>query len=300
MKVFAGNASQELAKKIVNELAASGRKAELGESVIKRFPDGECYARILSKIRSNEEAVVIQSTSKPQDENLIELLFLMHGLKKMGAELTCIIPYFGYGRQDRAFEEGEVVSSRAVAELIESSADRVLTINLHKKHILNFFKIPARELDATPLIAKYFKEHFEAGRKNIVISPDEGSFTLAKEVAGKMACEAEYFKKRRIAPGEVKTQAKDINARNKNVLIIDDIIDSGYTIVEAVKILKERKPRSVNVACIHGVLTGNAITKIYAAGADTLVSTNTIPSQISRICISKLIAKELNVKELKT
>lgn len=294
MIIFAGSASQELAKKIADEFRASGEKAELGKSLIKRFPDGECYVRILSKIKKGEHAIVIQSISKPQDENLIELLFLMRGIREAGAKATCVIPYFGYGRQDRAFEEGEVVSSKAVAEMIESSADKVLTINLHKKHILSFFKIPAKELNAASLIGEHFKELFKTGKNTLVVSPDEGSLSLAKEAAKKLNCEANYFKKRRIAPGEVKTEQKNINVKNKNVLIIDDIIDSGSTIAEAVKILKQGKPRSVSVACIHGVLTGNAISKIYAAGADLLVSTDTIPSQISRISVAKLIAKGLS------
>jgi len=286
MQIFAGTASQELAVEVAKEVGV-----EMGGSLIKRFPDGECYTRIMSKVKKGNSVAVVQGISHPQDKNLTELLFLMHGLKEMGAKIICVVPYFGYARQDRAFEDGEVVSSKVVAELIERFADSVLAVNLHKKHILDFFSIPAKELNAAPLIGRYFKTAI--GKNSVVISPDKGSFALAKDAARIINCRADHFNKHRIGPGEVKTEQKDIDVENKNVLIIDDIIDSGSTIVEAVKILKQQKPKSINVSCIHGVLTGNAITKICAAGADSLVSTNTIPSQISKISVAKLIAQEL-------
>lgn len=306
LRIFSGSASQNLAFKVFKALIKKEStepwlkkiKTELGRANIKRFPDGEAYVRILSRVEKGEYAVIINTTSKPQDSNLMELFFLTQKLKEMGATTICISPYLAYSRQDREFEEGEVVSSRAVAEIISNFADFFITVNPHKEHILNFFRIPAFALDASSEIANYFSRYFaECADKNeevCILAPDKGSFDFAKRVAGSLKCDScDCLNKRRLAPGKVITEEKEIGAKDKHVLIIDDIIDSGSTITEAVRIIKEENPRKINVACVHGIFSGNAIARIYASDVSKLVSTDTIPSEVSKISVAKLIADKL-------
>lgn len=302
LMVFAGSASQKLAFEISEILRAKGFKAEFGSAIIKRFPDGEAYVRILSSIeKGNAYAVAVNTAKKPQDSSLMELFFLMQKLKEMGAKVIGIAPYLAYSRQDREFEEGEVISSKAVAELISNFADFFITVNPHKEHILNFFRIPAFTLDASGEIARYFAEHLKCNAeiKNkdeelCILAPDKGSFNLAKKVGEILECDAcNCLNKKRLAPGEVVTEEKEIDAGDKHVIIVDDIIDSGSTIVEAVKIVKKEKPRKISVACVHGIFSGNAIARIYASNVNELASTNTIPSEVSKISVAELIAEKI-------
>jgi ribose-phosphate pyrophosphokinase len=284
MIVFGGSSSLVLAEEVAKRLGC-----ELGTATVKRFPDGEQFIKIESSVEG-EDVVVIQSTSRPHDASLMELFFMMDALRDLDAKITAVIPYYGYGRQDRAFEPGEAVSAKTVARLIQVSAEKVLTINPHKEHILDYFDIPVRSLDAAPLIGGYFKD--KTLGHPVVVAPDAGSRDLAQRVADLMGCRCENCEKKRLGPGKVVTSAENLSLNGDDVIIADDIIDSGGTIVEAAKALRSRGAGSIRVACIHPVLTGNASQRILEH-ADELVATNTIKTECSKISVASLIADAL-------
>ncbi len=284
--IVAGSTCQVLAKEIADELGV-----ELASTTVKRFPDGELYFRLNTPVKGREVAVV-QSTSRPQDENIFELLVTLETLKREGAgEITAVVPYYGYGRQDRSFSEGEAITSKVVAELISRYAHRFISLNLHKSAILEYFEIEAEEGDATPAVAEYYST---LGIENaIVVAPDKGALTLAKNLASFIKAEYDFLEKKRLAPGEVEIKPKNLSVQNRNVVIYDDIIDSGGSMAEAIKVLLNQGASRIFVSCIHGVLSGNAVTRLFSAGVSDLVATNTIPSQISFITVSEIIAEML-------
>lgn len=281
MIVFGGGSSQTLAGEVANKLGC-----ELGSAVLNSFPDGEKYVKIESPVEG-EDVIVIQSTERPQDENLMELFFMLDALKDQWADVTAVLPYYGYGRQDRAFTTGEAAAARTVAKHIEVGARKFLTINPHKEHILDYFDIPAASVDASRLIGEYFKER-DLNRP-VVVAPDAGSRGMAQRVADSLGCECANCEKKRLGPGKVVTSAEGINLKGNDVLIVDDIIDSGGTIVESAKALRSRGAGNIYVGCVHPVFTGTASERINRI-ADGLVATNTIQTEYSKISVAGLIA----------
>jgi ribose-phosphate pyrophosphokinase len=284
MIIFGGSSSFELAEEVADIC-----DCRLGEVTIKRFPDGERFVKIESDVKG-EDAIVIQSTSPPQDENLIELFFICDALSDLGAAVTSVVPYYGYGRQDRAFQRGEAVASKTLAKLMGHSARKVITVNPHKEYILDYFDVPAVSLDASGLIGKYFQK--KKLHEPVVVAPDAGSKDLSQRVADIIECRCENCEKKRIGPGHVITSAAEIELDGNDVIIVDDIIDSGGTIVESAKALKSQGAGNVYVACVHPVFTGNATERILKV-ADELVATNTIKTDFSKISIAPLIAESL-------
>ncbi len=286
MIVIPGTASQVLAKEVADEL-----NAELAGVTCRVFPDGELYLRIESEI-AGDECVVVQSTPRPQNRNIFELLALLETLREGGAkEITAVVPYFAYARQDRSFAQGEAVTSRVLAKHISLHADKFIGINLHKSAILDYFGIEAEEIDASPELGEYFRSR---GIEDcVVISPDKGALAMAERVASCLGCEHDYLEKTRLGPGEVVVKPKNLNVQGMNAIIVDDIIDSGGSMVEAIRMLRAQGAANIYVACIHAVATGSAIARLFAAGAKEVVGTNTIPSQISFISVASRIAQVL-------
>jgi len=284
--IFGGSTCQSLAREVAGEVGC-----KLGHLTIKWFPDGERYLCVDSDVKG-KECVVIQSTSRPQDANVMELLQLLDTLKENGAaKVTAVVPYFGYGRQDKCFQKGENLTSKTIAKHLSLSADAFYSINIHKEHIVDFFSIPAFELDAAPILGEYFKSHeLEAP---VVIGPDGGAERLAKTVADVIGCPFDYLEKKRLGPGRVEMKPKKIDAAGKDIILVDDIIDSGGTMVEAIKMLKEQGAANIMVGTIHPVFTGNIIARLFSSGAADVVATNTINSQVSYLTVSSLIAKAL-------
>lgn len=284
--VFGGSVCQILAKEAADEL-----NFELGQLTIKNFPDGERYLRVDSEVKG-KDCIVIQSTSKPQDSNLLELLTILETLRDLGAnKISTVVPYFAYGRQDKRFIEGEAVTARVIAKHIQLHSDELFTINVHQTEILKFFSISATILDAAPMLGDYFKTHeLEAP---VVIGPDKGAIELAKNVASVIGCSYDYLEKRRIAPGQVEMKPKNLDIADKDVIFVDDMIDTGGTMLEAINMLRTQKAGNVLVGCVHPVLTGNVVTKLFGAGAVDVIATNTIPSQVSFITVAPLIASAL-------
>ena len=280
--IIGGSASQKLAAKVAWDLGENISSIET-----RRFPDGERYIRINGKVP--REVVVIQSTGYPQDENLMELFLILKNLISLGVERTrVVIPYFGYGRQERRFKSGEAVSAVIVAELLEAAgASEIYSINLHEKNIKQFFNIPVHEISAMPIIANYIKETVD---DPMIIGPDKGALGFAEEVSGILKCECDYLEKTRISPEKVETKPKNLDVDGRDVVIIDDIISTGGTIVNASKILSDLGAKKVVVGCVHPVLVEDALLKIFAAGVDDVFATDTLRSDVSNISVAPLVA----------
>lgn len=306
MLIIGGSASQKLAAEVAKEL---GETLALLET--KKFPDGERYIRVKDEVE--KDVTIIQSTGFPQDENLVELLFLIRTLKDLGAEhIKVVTPYLGYGRQELRFKDGEAISAQLVANLIEESgADEFISINLHEDSVRDFFNIPTANLSAMPPIAEYIAKTVE---DPIIIAPDKGALGFAEEIAEILGCNCTYMSKVRLGPDKVETRIVDVqcdfdsedlekakkdskvnidSVEGKEAVIIDDIIATGGTIVNAIGILKEHGAKSVDVYCVHPVLVNDAVIKISAAGVRELAATNTLKSDVSNISVAKLIADAL-------
>ncbi|MGC9517992.1 MAG: ribose-phosphate diphosphokinase [Methanomicrobiales archaeon] len=283
--IVGGSASQKLAAKIAAEL-----QHNLCPIETRKFPDGERYIRIKGDIE--DEAVVIQSTSYPQDQNIIELLFIIKTLKDLGVKtIRLVVPYFGYGRQEKRFKQGEAISAQIIAEILESAGvSELFCVNLHENNMANFFNIPVTELSAMPLIAQHIQEQVD---EPVIIAPDKGALDHAQELADILQCGCDYLEKTRLSPEQVETKPKNIAIKGKHAVIIDDIISTGGTIVNAAKILKDHGAEKIMVACVHPVMVDDALLKIFASGVDDVVATDTIGSDVSVISLAPLIAEAL-------
>ena len=301
--IIGGSASQDLAAHVAREL-----NEELCYVETKKFPDGEKYLRINGTI--DEEVTVIQSTGYPQDENLMELLFIISNLKDLGAKkVKVVVPYMGYARQEKRFNPGETISAKIVCELIQAAgADEFITFNIHEECVLNFFDIPARNISAMPAIAEYLAKKFfkKSSKEALVIAPDKGAYGFAQEISKIIGCECTYLSKVRLGPDKVETRIVDVrcddagentvnvdSVKGKHAIIIDDIIATGGTIVNAINILKQYGADSVDVCCVHPILTNNGAVRIYGAGANKIIGTNSLSSDTSRVSIAKSIADAL-------
>ena len=297
MKILSGTSNPRLSKEISKKL-----KLKLINTNIKRFADGEIYIEINENIRGNS-VFVIQSTSNPANDNLMELLLCIDALRRSSAKnITAVIPYFGYARQDRKVAPRTSISAKVVSNLITNAgANRIVTVDLHAGQIQGFFDIPVDNLFTTPLFARYIKKKFKS--KNLVcVSPDVGGVQRTRGLATKIKADLAIIDKRRPAPG--KSQVMNIigEVKGKNCIIVDDIIDSGGTIVNAVEALKKAGAIDVYVFITHAVLSGEAAEKIKRSKIKKLIITDTIDntakiknnSKIEVISIAPLMAEAIN------
>ncbi len=296
MKLLSGTGNLELSKKIAQNL-----KLKLVNSNIKRFADGEIYVEINENIRGNS-IFVIQSISTPANDNLMELLICIDALRRSSAKnITAVIPYFGYARQDRKVVPRTAISAKLVSNLITNAgAHRIVTVDLHAGQIQGFFDIPVDNLFSTPIFSKHIKKYIS--NKNIIcVAPDVGGVERARALGQKLNIGLAIVDKRRPAPG--KSQVMNIigNVKGKNCLLVDDIIDSGGTIVNGAKALKEKGAKDVYVYVTHGVLSGNAVEQINNSKIKKLILTDTIDnsnkikksSKIVVLSISNLMAEAI-------
>ena len=275
MKVVAGNASPMLALRIAKTL-----NLRLAKTTFKKFPDGEIYVKVEDFDDTN---VVVQSLNC--NEDVVSLMLLFDALND--TEVVAVVPYMGYARQDKAFEDGEAISIRAIARLLESYASKVVTVNIHSKDAASYFS-KLIDLDAMPIIGNYFKE-----QDVVMLSPDFGSYERVKVAAKAANCEFDYLEKRRIDAETVEIAPKNLDVEGKDVLIVDDIISTGGTIVEATKILLKNGAKSVKAACVHAVLANYALNKLYNAGITEVIATDTVERVVSKISVAGLIADRL-------
>ena len=282
MKLIGGTASSSIAEDLSNIT-----KNSLVKTKIERFPDGELYVRLLESVK-NEKVIIIQTTYP--DPNIIELFLLIDAAKRANSkEIITVIPYYGYARQDKQFKDGEPVSAQILAELISLKTDKVITIDPHKDHILDYFKTPAQKISAVPLICKYLKTK----NINLILAPDKGALSTVKKAAEDLNCECDYLEKTRINGSTIKITPKNLDVKNKKVAIIDDIISTGGTMATAIKELKKQKASEVYVACTHGLFAGSAIEKLKSANCDEIITTDTILSKYSKVKTAEIIADVL-------
>jgi ribose-phosphate pyrophosphokinase len=282
MLILGGTSAKNIATNLGNRL-----RQPLVQTSYKRFPDDEFYVRINDKLAGQD--VIIVQTAYP-DQKIVELFLIQDAVHDAGAKsITVILPYFGYSRQDKKFEEGEAISARAIAQHISMNADCVITVDPHKDHVLKFFTVPAYSCSAVPTIAQYLKE------KNIdfILAPDKGAKERAKEAATLINCEYDYLEKTRIDGFTVKVTPKKLEARGKHVAIIDDIISTGSTMAHSIKELKRQGAKSVSIACTHGLFVGGAKEKLLAADCDEIISTDTIETEFSKVSAAECIAETL-------
>ena len=271
MKLLTGNSNKALSKNIAKYL-----KTRLVNSSIRKFADGEIYIEINENIRGNS-IFIIQSISSPANDNLMELLLCIDALKRSSAKnITAVIPYFGYARQDRKVVPRTSISAKLVSNLItKAGADRVVTVDLHAGQIQGFFDIPVDNLFATPIFARHVKKKIKS--KNIIcVVPDVGGTERARALGKILNVGLAIVDKRRPKPGQSQVMNIVGDVKGKTCIIVDDIIDSGGTIVNAAKALKDKGAKEVYVYITHGVLSGEAVKKIKNSVIKNLVVTDTI------------------------
>jgi len=271
MKVLAGTSNLKLCKDIARQL-----KLKLINSNIKRFADNEIYVEINENIRGNS-IFVVQSTSNPANDNLMELLICIDALRRSSAKnITAVIPYFGYARQDRKVVPRTAISAKLVSNLITNAgANRILSVDLHAGQIQGFFDIPVDNLFATPIFARHIKRKLSLNNL-ICVSPDVGGVERTRALSRKINVGIAIIDKRRPSPGKSEVMNIIGNVKNKVCVIVDDIIDSGGTIVNAANALKNKGAKDVYVYITHAVLSGTAVEKLEKSEIKKLIITDTI------------------------
>ena len=271
MKLLTGNSNKILSKNIAKYL-----KTKLVNSSIRKFSDGEIYVEINENIRGNS-IFIIQSISSPANDNLMELLLSIDALKRSSAKnITAVIPYFGYARQDRKVVPRTSISAKLVSNLItKAGADRVVTVDLHAGQIQGFFDIPVDNLFATPIFARHIRKKIKT-KKIICVAPDVGGTERARALGKLLNVGLAIVDKRRPKPGQSEVMNVIGDVKDQTCIIVDDIIDSGGTIINAAKALKGRGAKEVYVYITHGVLSGDAVKKIKKSVIKNLVITDTI------------------------
>ena len=283
MKILAGTSNLKLCKDIARNL-----KLKLVNTNIKRFPDNEIYVEINENIRGNS-IFVVQSTSNPVNDNLMELLICIDALRRSSAKnITAVIPYFGYARQDRKVVPRTAISAKLVSNLItDAGANRILSVDLHAGQIQGFFDIPVDNLFATPIFARHIKKNIKTNNL-ICIAPDVGGVERTRALSRRINVGIAIIDKRRPTPGKSEVMNIVGNVKHKICVIIDDIIDSGGTIVNAAKALKDKGAKEIYVYITHAVLSGSAVDKIKESQIKKLIITDTIDNS-KKIKISKKI-----------
>ena len=268
--VFSLSSSKKLAQDIASILGT-----KVGDCKVHHFADGEILCEIGESIRG-KDVFIVQSTSNPVTENLMEILVLTDALKRASArEITAVIPYFGYARQDRKAKPRQPITSKLVADLLTTAGvNRVVTVDLHAAQIQGFFDIPVDEMQALPLLIKYFRK--KKVQDLCVVSPDHGGATRARKMSEAFDCPIAIIDKRRPKPNVAEVMGIIGNVEGKNCILIDDMIDTAGTITAGVDMLKQKGAKDVYIACTHGVLSGPAVERLSTCAAKEVVITNTI------------------------
>jgi ribose-phosphate pyrophosphokinase len=271
MKVFAGNSNRLLAEAICNYL-----KVPMGKATVRRFADQEIFVELQENVRG-EDIFVVQSTSFPANDHLMELLIMIDAFRRSSARrITAVLPYFGYARQDRRASGRTPISAKLVSNLItEAGADRVLTLDLHAGQIQGFFDIPTDNLFAAPILARDIKDHYDL-QNLMVVSPDVGGVVRARALATRLDCLLAIVDKRRDRPGESEVMNIIGDVTGKDCILIDDIVDSGGTLCNAAEALLKNGATSVTAYITHGVLSGGAVARVSSSKLKELVITDTI------------------------
>lgn len=298
LKLFALSSNQELAAKVADKMGI-----ELGKSSVREFSDGEIQVNIEESIRGHH-VFILQSTSSPVNDNLMEILIMVDALKRASAEtVSVVMPYYGYARQDRKARSREPITSKLVANMLEvAGVDRLLTVDLHAAQIQGFFDIPVDHLMGAPLIADYFDRADLTGDDVVVVSPDHGGVTRARKLAQCLKTPIAIIDKRRSVDKMNTSEVMNIigNVEGKTCILIDDMIDTAGTICHAADALDEAGATHVFASCTHPVLSGPALDNIQKSAIEKLVVLDTIylPEErlidkIEQISIADLISEAI-------
>jgi len=272
IRVFSGNANLDLAQKISENLGIS-----LGKANVTSFSDGETRVEINENVRGMD-VFIIQPTCPPVNVTLMELLIMIDAVRRSSADrITAVIPYYGYGRQDRKVAPRAPITAKLVADLItRAGANRVLAMDLHAGQIQGFFNIPVDNLFATPVLLEYIKKHHQ-GDNIVIVSPDTGGVERARAFGKRLGASLAIIDKRREGPNEAQVMNIVGHVKGMKVILLDDMIDTAGTVVQAARALKEAGAVEVSVCCTHPVLSGPAIERIEQSDLKEVVVTDTVP-----------------------
>ncbi len=294
IKIFSGNSNKPLAEAIAKEL-----NLKLSDIEVGHFSDGETSVHIGETVRGRD-VFIIQSTSYPVNENLMELLVCIDALRRASAgRITAVIPYFGYARQDRKARPRDPITAKLVADIITSAgADRILTIDLHAAQIQGFFDIPVDHLEGGPILYKHFKNL--VNEDFVVVSPDVGSVSRARNVAAKLNCPMAIIDKRRPKANQVEIMNIIGDVKGKTCLLVDDMIDTAGTICQGAQALKNNGAQKIYACCTHAVLSGPAIERLQNSAIDKVVTLDTIDQPAEKridkleiLSVAKLMARAI-------
>jgi len=292
LKVICGPASKALA-----EAVSTLTGFECVPVSFKVFPDGESYVRLEGSVQG-ENVTIVQTTCPPmQDGKLFQLAFMADAAKRDGAKkVTAVVPYLAYARQDKAFLSGEGISVETVARMLKAAGiDDLVTVNVHSEPTLAKFPFSAKTLSAIPLLADYFVQKGYGGA--FALSPDKGAMYIAEQAQQVLGGEAGHLDKQRDRyTGQTVQTAQGLNVKRQTVIIFDDIISTGGTIVGAAKILRELGAKHVFCACVHGLLIGDAEKRILDAGVEEIVGTDSAPGSVSKVSLAPLLSRELKAQ----
>jgi len=290
LRIVGGPSSRKLAEKISEMLPAP-----LVSIKTKRFPDGEFYFKFNEDV-SDDELLIVQSLYPPQDSHALELFSMLHTARDLGVKaIKVFVPYLAYSRQDRRYLEGECLSSKMIAEILENlGATALYTVDVHNRRVLNMYKIPVYNLTASGELAKYFatKDLVDP----IVVSPDDEEIAIerAKCAAETIGADYDFLEKRRDRhTGEIVTYEKSMNVKGRDALIIDDIISTGKTAANAVRILKKQGARRVFVGASHVLLLGEAARILNDAGAEEIIGTDSVMNDYAKVSVAPILVRAL-------
>ncbi len=287
LSVVSGKSSEDLARKLSRRI-----KANLVKSKIRVFPDGESKITLSGNL-SKKKSIVVQSIYPPVDSNLIQALSLISKAKEISSEVIAVIPYMGYARQDKEFLPGEIVTMKVIAKMFKGvGASKIIAVDIHSKMGFKHFTIKSKNVSAIPDLVKYFKK---LSLKNpLIVSPDQGGKERAKEFAKEFGLECIALEKKRDRKtGKVQIKTKNVDVTDRDLILVDDMISTGGSIINATQFLKKQKCKKVYVACTHALLMNNAEKKIRKAGVTGIISANTIPGKTSIVDVSNTIAKAI-------
>ena len=287
-KLISGNANRSLANAIARRMSMHrGMQVGLVDARVERFNDGEIFVEVFENVRG-EDMYIIQSTSRPANDNLMELLIIADALRRSSADrITAVIPYFGYARQDRRAKARTPISAKLVANLLtEAGIDRVLTLDLHAAQIQGFFDIPVDNLYASPIFSLDIEHHFKGQMDDLmIVSPDVGGVARARDIAKRINAPLAIVDKRREKAGEVAGMTVIGNVEGKKCIIVDDICDTAGTLCKAAETLIEAGATEVHSYITHGVLSGPAVERVQNSVMKSLVITDSIePTEAVKKC----------------
>jgi len=278
-KLISGNANRTLAKAVARRMSMHrGVNVGLVDARVERFNDAEIFVEVYENVRG-EDMFIIQPTSNPANDNLMELLIISDALRRSSAaRITAVIPYFGYARQDRRSKARTPITAKLVANmLVEAGIERILTLDLHATQIQGFFDIPVDNLYGSPLFALDVKHHFKNEMADVmVVSPDVGGVARARDLAQRIGCPLSIVDKRRGKPGEVAEMTVIGDVKDRCCIIVDDIVDTAGTLCKAAEVLMENGAKEVHSYITHGVLSGPAVERVTSSAMKSLVVTDTI------------------------